>query len=409
LIGRHAIGFAPCWTAFFVSVLVTPCLAVDQPIDAAKLVIKKTTRGEKLIFVSRDGGFLFPALEGPDDAVSGNPGGLVIEIFSSVEGAASIAAGPASGDPGWTKKDSSVDLYRYRNKSAPGASSPVTAVVVREGKGLRVRSVGTGLPLTASHQSLGVRISFGATRSCALFTAAGVVKDEPGRFIGKNAAASTLTDCSAGSLLGLVCGDTLFPECGGSCPSGSVCSSQDLSACVCIADTDPCGSTFPTCNGECPVGEECANVGGAPINNCGCIPVGASPCGTDQCGGACPGGQECNFFESGHPFFIGCLCGPPGPCGSGGDDCQVGFFCGVDPVFGATCLPRLCSGGSYPVCGGTCAGGEVCIAFGLPGTFLGCICLPPGLPCESTCSAGWECPAGEACLQGPAGCGCEPF
>ena len=420
--------------------LATNASALDRPIDANKLVLKQTSAGVKVVFVSRDANFLFPLIGSADDPVSGSPGGALVEIFSASEGTYSVAA--TTGDPGWSLRDGSVHVYRFRNRGASGAH--VRTLLAKDGRVLKVRGANLALALSGAHGSVGIRVSFGATRNCALFVDTSVAKDRAGIFVGKGAVASALADCSDDELLqqscgsgnaptcggtcpagesctdqgGVctctpdACGDQAFPSCDGTCPVGSVCSSQDLLGCTCISDTAPCGSTFPTCNGECPAGEECANIGGVPLNNCGCIPIGQTPCGTNQCGGVCPIGQECNYFESGEPpsLFAGCLCGPPGPCGSGGDDCPPGFFCGLDRINGSfTCFPRLCNGGTYPTCGGSCSGGDVCMPFGVS-EFTGCICSPPGGACDASCGTGFECPAGEACVSADGGsCACEPF
>ncbi len=385
-------------------------LAVDRPIDADKLVLRQTNAGVRVIFVTRDQSFLFPAIGSVDDPVNGTPGGAVVEIFSKTEGVFPAAAPAGSGDPGWTARDGgSFDAHRYRNRGGSGAR--LRTLIARQGRVMKVRVEDAGLAMSSKQDSVGIRITFGSTRSCALFSGTGVRRDQAGLFVGRGGVAGALGDCSDNALLDLppACGDTAFPTCDGACPAGSVCSSQDLTTCTCIPDTDPCGSTFPTCNGECPVGEECANIGGSPLNNCGCIPSGQTACGTNECGGVCPTGQECNYFEVGDPQnFAGCLCGPPGPCGSGGDDCPVGFFCGVQGGFGQ-CFPRLCVGGTYPSCGGSCPLGDTCMPFGAVGTFLGCVCAPAGLPCESTCALGMSCPSGEACLSDGGICGCAPF
>ncbi len=421
-------------------VLAVPALAADRTIDADKLLLRRTADGLDVVFVARDPNFLFPAIGSSDDPVSGAPGGVVVELFSKNHGVLTLAAGASGGSPGWRVRDrASRDAYRYRN---PGGPDPLLRTLdVKEGRLIRIR--GKGLAPLLPHQSVGVRITFGSTRNCALFAGAAVQKDSTLRFVGKNADTSALADCSDDALLNRGCGASLFPVCDGTCPAGqscssaagapcvcvpdpvactdgafpmcdgdcpvgSVCGSQDLSSCVCIPDADPCGDTSPTCNGQCPVGEQCAPIGGVPTPNCGCVPDGQTPCSQNMCGGACPIDQECNFFET-SGGFSGCLCGPPGPCGSGGDDCPVGFFCALGPGLGPACVPTLCSGGSHPTCGGSCSGGDVCVPISVVGVFSGCACIPPGAPCESSCSLGLECPPGQECVSDSGTCGCEPF
>src|SRR5439155_1233389 len=57
--------------------------------------------------------------------------------------------------------------------------------------------------------AVGVRLTVGSWRTCALFDAATVVQDRPGRFVAKEARASRLSDCSDASLGGTATTTTL--------------------------------------------------------------------------------------------------------------------------------------------------------------------------------------------------------
>jgi hypothetical protein len=109
------------------------------------------------------------------------------------------------------------------------------------------------------------------------------------------------------------------------------------------------------------------------------------PCGAagggGTCNGICFGTDVCTpSFEpqSANPFA--CLCYPVG----------------VVP----------CTGSSYPTCGGTCSGDEVCQALHDDGANVSiCGCVSPTIACESpggpgTCSLG-TCPTGSACIYQP--------
>ena len=63
--------------ALWALLLAVPAAGLDQPIDAEKLVLRRTGDGSALLFVSRDGAFLFPALGGVDDPAAGSPGGAL--------------------------------------------------------------------------------------------------------------------------------------------------------------------------------------------------------------------------------------------------------------------------------------------------------------------------------------------
>jgi len=179
--------------------------------------------------------------------------------------------------------------------------------------------------------------------------------------------------------------DASFPQCSGSCAGGGVCG-PDISsgACICISPSSPCGDTSPVCNGTCPTGEQCVGFGTDPLfRGCGCIPVGATPCGSPGvpvCGGICPADQECNV-TFGLPIFGGgpfCSCTRPGPCGqNGGGECPNGFGCGIIPPGPASCFPLACTGADpFPTCGGGCGDGGECLPLSV-GTFDGCSCMVP--------------------------------
>lgn len=175
---------------------------IDSPIDAKKLVVKRSGAGkESLSFSSSDDHFGFPAIGGADDPATAVPGGMLVEVLSETEGVATFAIPPGVGSPvGWTVKDGKVGLYKYKNKNAPGAPSEVKTVVLKEGKSLKLKAKSTGVPLAVPARSLAIRITTGAVRSCARFDGLSVFKDEPGSFLGKGATSSSLPDCTDATL-----------------------------------------------------------------------------------------------------------------------------------------------------------------------------------------------------------------
>lgn len=384
-----ALGFVLALTASLVPVAAR---ATDQPIAGTRLVLQRSAMGEKLSFVSRDPAALFPVIGGPDDPATGTPGGLTIDLFSANEGTASLAV---PGGSGWTVRDATVDLFRFRNPDAPAGTSVVKVVVLKQGRVVRVIAKSAGLPLATTQGQVGIRLTTGSARNCALFDAATVRRDEVGRFVARAALASALADCTDASLGGpttptstttssttsLACEAT--PFCTGNCSPGGVCApTPSLDGCYCALPSSPCGETAPVCNGTCPAGDTCAAFAGYPLGTCGCIPSGDTACGGPfpACGGACPTGTTCvaGFLP---PIAGGgglCTCGLPGACGAGGSECPPGAACGFIPPT-ALCLPVLCTGGTpYPTCGDPCAGGLwVCQPFSVGGAFTGCDCAPP--------------------------------
>jgi hypothetical protein len=311
-------------------------LATDRPIAATKLVLKRSASGkEKVIFLSKDPAFLFDASVGNDDPAHA---GATIELFSDAEGVSTLGVPAGSGVPGWVVKGASVPTFAYANKIAPAGPSLVRSLVLRHGKSMKLDARASGLALAAPEGAVGVRITIGSFRNCVRFDGLTIHSDKPGSFVASSVIA-TLTDCSRASLSGESSGCSgNGMTCGGSCPDGATCATQDLSSCTCISPADPCGFTYPVCNGECPAGEACFATGGFPLSGCSCLPIGSTPCSQFQCGGDCPAGEECNYFERSYPGSSGCVCGPPGGCGSGGDDCPPGQHCATGPP-GTFCVP----------------------------------------------------------------------
>ncbi|MCW5890246.1 MAG: hypothetical protein KIT14_06805 [bacterium] len=174
--------------------------AVDQPISAVKLLLKRSPSGKaSLVFLSKDPAFLFPAIGGADDPASGSPGGALLELFSdadSVGGAFLIP--PGIGKPGWKVTDGKVDIYKYVNASAPGGPTPVKTTILKQGKLVKVVAKDAGLALTGAQGAVTVRLTTGSLRSCVRFEGASVARDLPGQFLGKKAPASSLANCEVG-------------------------------------------------------------------------------------------------------------------------------------------------------------------------------------------------------------------
>jgi hypothetical protein len=343
-------------------------LALDQPVSARKLILRHTASGqEKISFLIKDPAILFPPIGSADDPATGTPGGAVIELFSELQGQSTIVV---PGAVGWFSRDGSPALYKFVNKLAPDGVSTVSSLLVKSGKAIRLRGASTGFGGTGQLGRIGVRITMGSLRTCALFDDTTIKRDEGRVYLARDAASEGLADCSNGSLGGPTCADGTGPACGGTCPAGSECGAPDLNTCECIAAAQPCGDTAPVCNGECPTGEVCGNVGGLPYSSCACLPGGVTnPCGDGiypTCGGDCPSGLGCFgvTFGFGGLTLSGCECllGPPPPDPCGG--CPAGFECIYGPGIGPFCL-AFCSGGQgAPVCDGACPAGTSCMNAG---------------------------------------------
>jgi hypothetical protein len=309
--------------------------AADQAIDAVKLVLKKTATKEALLFVSKDPDFLFPPVGSADDPASGSPGGALIDLFSANEGAASLAIPPGTG---WTVKSGTTSAFKFANRQAPAGGTPVRAAVLKQGRLLKVVARAAGLPLAGAQGAVGIRIVTGTRRSCALFDAATVRRDEAGKFSAKGALATSLADCSDGSL-------------------GATTTTTTATTSTSTTQPQPCGlipDPFePMCGGACPPGETCTSEFNSQLAiDCVCQAIGVTPCfgsGYPQCGGSCTGGRQCQAFHllpGETPELTSCAC--------------------VDPLFPCSGGPGMCFGI------GACPPGQVCIGMGPPTSSCGC-------------------------------------
>jgi hypothetical protein len=332
--------------------------ALDRPIGAVKLLLTRSSTGkERLAFVSKDPGFLFPPVSGADDPAAGSPGGALIELFSQ-EGAASLAVPRGVGKPGWTIKSAAAISYKFSNGDAPGGISPVRAATIKQGKVLKLTSADSGVPLAVSQGRVGIRITTGSLRSCALFDAPTIRTDEPGRFIAKGAVASSLADCADASLA--ICGN-------GVRDAGEQCDPPDVEVCE-LAHANGCFPPGGRLECQC-----CGGTGGS------CFGMAGIPC--------CDADDICVFFA--HPGMLGrCasrLCGSPGQACDAGQQCVGGACCSE---LGMVCGAGPPENWAIPCCGqAVCARPDIAI-------YTAC-CLPGEQPCtassdccSNSCNAG---------------------
>jgi len=318
--------------------------SADHVLAGAKLTLRRSASGkERLTFVARDPAFLFPALGSPDDPGTGTPGGATLELASTAEpGGTGFTAPPGVGNPGWKSKDATYDSHTYSNGNAAPGPTAVRAVSLKQGKRLKVTARDVGLALAGPQGTVGVRLTTGTLRNCALFDAPTIRRDEAGRFVAAESVATALPDCSSllpappttsstsstttttsTTLFFLDCFGISEPgSCNGFCEPGVSClmnlyffSTPSPFWCSCYPDTvTPCGlSTYPTCGGVCSSGGVCQ-----PIRNpetaymvCGCVDPSVecgSPGGPGSCSfGTCPPGSACTYVSQ---PAVQCGCGP---------------------------------------------------------------------------------------------------
>jgi len=186
------------FSTFFVCLLIASpaadAAAADQPIEGTKLVLTRSASGkEKLVFVSSDPAITTPAASSADDPTLT---GITIDLFSNLDGASTTLTIPdaVSASPAlW--KETGPD-YKFVHKSAPDALSGAKVLLMKDGKKLKLVAKEVPLPLSGTNGFVTIRIAMGDTRYCARFNPANVKRDYAGRFIGKKAPASNVTDCS---------------------------------------------------------------------------------------------------------------------------------------------------------------------------------------------------------------------
>jgi hypothetical protein len=163
-------------------------IGVDQPLSAVKLLLKATDTAEKALFLSKDSSIQPPVLNGPTDPTLF---GASVELCSQ--------AGHAFFDlpaQSW-HVNGSGSVFKF---TRTGSGADVKVALIKGGRTLKVVSKAVGLPLGGGMGPVGVRVSTGDVRNCALFTPETILKDEPGKYLAQSALAASLTDCSDASL-----------------------------------------------------------------------------------------------------------------------------------------------------------------------------------------------------------------
>ncbi len=385
--------------------------ALDRAVVGQKIIIKRTSSGkEKVVVLLKDPTLLFPTIGGADDP---STSGMLLELLPGNGESTAVFIMPSGlGKPGWTTKISKADRYKFVNREAPDGISEVRVALLKEGRLVKIVATRTGLALAAPQLSVGVRITTGSLRNCALFNTPTIQRDEAGLF--KARKAPPAVDCQTATLRGLastpVCGDGIITgpeECDGpgTCAvGGDECAAPGaVNECTCCPGPCPVGCGDGIVNGS----EECDGP-----NSCS-----SQPLGLDQCvvSGA---PNECTCCSDACPFHSGGCCQPSifipavGPCGGVciPNTCAPPFSCGP----GAQCLPdESCC---VPAGAGcflsifntgllSCCPGATC---GKPDAIGLACCLPEGGTCASdteccsdSCGAGGTC---APCLANGAAC-----
>jgi hypothetical protein len=357
--------------------------AADHPIAGARLVVKRSGSTTTFRFVSRDPALLLPQPGSADDPVAV---GATVDVFSAVEGSATLAMPPGLGTPGWRVAHSE---YSYMNSGAPAAPSPVHTATLKQGRVARILARALGLPLTTGLGPVGIRITTGAERSCALFPASTIRRDVPGRFLAERSSTVGLTDCSNGALGGAMTTTTL-----------ATTSTTTTTTSTTTSTLFQCG------NGIVEPGEQCDDGGTAfPTSQClgfFCGLPGFSN-GCQCCTNASPGGccDPSAYYDMHRAQCLSTRCDPPFECPTGG--CEPDHTC-CSPN-GGECLtweplyyPDTVVG--WPCCSGEECRGEVDGINRFCCTRDAGTCTSDGECCTGHCASG----ACAACFEDGASC-----
>lgn len=172
---------------------------VDRPIGASALKLLAMGAGRsRLVFKTKDPMLLTPADGSVDDPATGDPGGMILEVFASP-----VGGGPARRGldvlEDWTSSRPGRWEHRFQRPSTGRDKATLTA-----GKGLSIVFQDALVPLDAPIGRAAVRVQLGALRSCALFTEAAVRRDDAGKFVAAKTAAPALPDCADATLAAAV-------------------------------------------------------------------------------------------------------------------------------------------------------------------------------------------------------------
>lgn len=358
--------------------------ATDKPINAVKLMLSRSGSGtEKLTFASKDATYLFSGVGSSDDP---SISGATITLVSPLESPVTLTIPAGVANPGWRVTNRpTLDTYKYTNGPAPAAPSVVRSAKLNEKKSIKIVARETGLALTAAQGSVGIRITTGTLRSCALFDAATIIVDQPNRFVARGAIATSLANCSDAALGA----PPVIPVCGNGVREGNEdCDGTDLPlgtppGIQCTGTCTFCGTgecrfpgaiDIPCCQGfgSCIILDANGGVCSGAPSTCGDgIVQGAEQCdGTGCCVGSGCETQADGCYPPSDPHECQCCSNDQHPCYTGGQfgppvGCCPGFNCDLQHQNGTeaagTCTTATCGGlgsicnyfpGAMPCCAG---------------------------------------------------------
>ena len=223
--------------------------AEEQLLAGKKLSMRDRAGKQRLSLNVKDPSLSGPVATGPDDPLTV---GATLSVDNPVSSESATLILPASG---WSANAAGT-VFKYRSSGNPAGQ--VKSALIKDGKNLKVRSNGTGITLDEPTQgSVAVTLAVGTIQYCTEF--GGVRRDEPGRFVAKDAGAPSA--CPGGAtpttttttlpVIPALCGNFMIEGPNEQCdpPLLSSCGGQACNVdCTCPCDfLDPsvCMHPFP--------------------------------------------------------------------------------------------------------------------------------------------------------------------
>jgi photosystem II stability/assembly factor-like uncharacterized protein len=184
-----------CTSARCVST-VDPALCHDHVFTSTMRIVTRDV-GSKVMFDTTDTSVLAPLVGSADDP---SLAGATVDLFMASVPRATWALPAGVGRPGWKVKPAPALSYVFVNPAAPAGS--VRRLALRVGRHLSLTAVASGDPIpTGDLAEVGIRITMGSRRLCALFAGEAIRANKPGRFVARGNLLPAV-DCTGASFGG---------------------------------------------------------------------------------------------------------------------------------------------------------------------------------------------------------------
>jgi hypothetical protein len=289
------------------------------------------------------------------------------------------------GNIGWKTHDAQDDSYAYRNAQAPGGPSAARKISLHQKRGTKIKMLANPFSISwAPFDRIGVRVTMGSTRFCALFDASSIRMNSNATVTARGPTVPP-SDCSDATLGDVpVCGDGRISGAESCEPTNDVACPGRCTDCTC----DVCGNDVVEPSEACEATNDAACPGHCA--DCACEPY----CGNDTIdpGEVCDGTAfDSSIFTCTSVFGPACLADCSSCCSISvceSDECCPGYVCApkIGPGLHQCRKPCSMSGG---VTGNpACDPGDVCMAD---------VCITPHCTSDAQCAPA-QCLGGACCM-----------